>query len=82
MRIFSVVLEIFIWPNSGYLTRQISFLLNSYVYREGEDLENPGLLIPRYRASGRTAPSGKIYPEFKGNQKLTTDVIYSILSEY
>ena len=24
----------------------------------------------------------EIYPEFKGNQKLTTDVIYSILSEY
>jgi len=50
-------------PSSGYLTRQISFLLNNYVYHEGEDIENPGLLIPRYKALGRTAPNGKVYPE-------------------
>ena len=50
-------------PNSGYLTRQISFLLNNYVYHEGEDKENAGLLIPRYKALGRTAPSGKVYPD-------------------
>ena len=50
-------------PSSGYLTRQISFLLNNYVYHEGEDVENPGLLIPRYKALGRTAPNGKVYPE-------------------
>lgn len=50
-------------PSSGYLTRQLSFLMNSYVYKEGEDTENPGLLIPRYKALGRTAPNGKIYPD-------------------
>jgi hypothetical protein len=50
-------------PNSGYLTRQISFLLNNYVYHEGEDKENAGLLIPRYKALGRTAPNGKLYPD-------------------
>lgn len=50
-------------PSSGYLTRQISFLLNNYVYQDGEDLDNPGLLIPRYKALGRTAPNGKVYPE-------------------
>ena len=50
-------------PNSGYLTRQISFLLNNYVYHEGEDKENAGLLIPRYKALGRTAPNGKVYPD-------------------
>ena len=50
-------------PSSGFLTRQISFLLNNYVYRVGEDKENPGLLIPRYKALGRTAPNGKVYPD-------------------
>ena len=50
-------------PSSGYLTRQISFLLNNFVYQEGEDDENPGLLIPRYKALGRTAPNGKVYPD-------------------
>lgn len=33
------------------------------MYREGEDLDNPGLLIPRYKALGRTAPNGKVYSE-------------------
>ena len=50
-------------PSSGYLTRQISFLLNNYIYEDGEDTKNPGLLIPRYKALGRTAPNGKVYPE-------------------
>lgn len=49
-------------PTSGYLTRQISFVLNNFVYHEGEDTENPGLLIPRYKALGRTTPSGEVYP--------------------
>ena len=50
-------------PVSGYLTRQLSFLLNSYVYHsEGEDTDNPGILIPRYKALGRTAPNGEVYP--------------------
>lgn len=43
------------------LTRQISFLLNNFVYHEGEDAENPGLLIPRYKAVSRMAPNGKRY---------------------
>ena len=50
-------------PSSGYLTRQISFVLNHYVFNEGEDIDNPGLLIPRYKALGRTAPNGKVYSE-------------------
>lgn len=33
--------------------------------KDGEDLDNKGLLIPRYIASGRVAPNGKIYPEVK-----------------
>ena len=26
-------------------------------------MDNPGLLIPRYKALGRTAPNGKVYPD-------------------
>lgn len=37
--------------------------MNNYIYKEGEDTENPGLLIPRYKALGRTAPNGKVYSE-------------------
>lgn len=48
-------------PISGYLTRQISFLLNNYRFVEGEDKENIGLLVPRYVATGRTAPGGSVY---------------------
>lgn len=50
------------WPASGYLNRQISFVLNHYIYKDGEDNENKCLLIPRYRATGRVAPNGKRYP--------------------
>lgn len=50
-------------PSSGYITRQISFVLNNYVYHEGEDKDNPGLLIPRYKALGRTAPNGTKYSD-------------------
>ena len=39
-------------------------MLNNYTFtREGEDKYNEGLMIPRYLASGRTAPNGKVYPE-------------------
>ncbi len=37
--------------------------MNNFVYQDGDDKTNPGLLIPRYIATGRTAPNGKIYPE-------------------
>lgn len=59
-------------PSSGYLTRQISFVLNHYVFSENEeDTNNPGLMIPRYKALGRTAPNGKVYsdkPLVNGNE--------------
>lgn len=50
-------------PLGGYMNRQINFLLNNYKFQSGEDKENKGLLIPRYLATGRTAPNGKVYPE-------------------
>lgn len=44
-------------------------MLNNYVYREGEDKDNPGILIPRYKAVGRTAPNGKVYDlKFSGKE--------------
>lgn len=45
------------------MNRQVNFLLNNYKFESGEDKNNEGLLIPRYLASGRTAPNGKVYPE-------------------
>ena len=37
--------------------------MNSYVYHsEGEDPTNKGILIPRYKALGRTTPEGKVFP--------------------
>lgn len=36
--------------------------MNNYVYQDGKDKDNPGILIPRYKALGRTAPNGKVYP--------------------
>ena len=41
----------------------MAFFLINYVYHEGEDDTNTGLLIPRYKALGRTAPDGKVYPD-------------------
>lgn len=37
--------------------------MNSYIYKEGEDPNNNCILIPRYKALGRTAPNGKVYSE-------------------
>lgn len=53
-------------PSSGYLTRQLKFLMNDFVYKIGEDTENKGIMLPRYRVEGRTAPNGKIYPKHNG----------------
>lgn len=62
-------------PTSGYLTRQISFIMNSFVYHEGEDNENPGILIPRYKAGGRTAPDGTVYPEKPSKKEDENDLV-------
>lgn len=48
---------------SDDLTRQLSFLMNNYRYELGEDPENECIMIPRYKALGRVAPSGKRYPD-------------------
>lgn len=43
------------------MNRQLSFLTNNFTYHEGEDKDNPCILLPRYRAVGRVAPNGKRY---------------------
>jgi hypothetical protein len=54
-------------PSSGYLSRQLRFLMSDYTYSNTkEDPDNSCIMIPRYRSEGRTAPNGKKYPPFKG----------------
>lgn len=53
-------------PSSGFLSRQLRFLMSDYVYKIGEDPENKCIMLPRYRSEGRTAPNGKTYPKFNG----------------
>ena len=53
-------------PSSGFLSRQLRFLMSDYVYKMGEDPDNKCILIPKYRSEGRVSPTGKIYPKFNG----------------
>lgn len=68
-------------PTSGYLNRQLSFLMNNYVYEEGEDPKNPCLMIPRYIAGGRTAPTGKVYSEVKTQDEEDLVPVRSIVTK-
>lgn len=54
-------------PSSGFLSRQLRFLMSDYVYKSNEeDPDNTCIMIPKYRSEGRTAPNGKRYPKFNG----------------
>lgn len=69
-------------PKSGYLTRQVEFLMNDFTYQEGSDDKNKGILIPRYRSEGRTAPDGSVYPRFRGTPNESDRVpVRSIISK-
>lgn len=64
------------------MNRQISFLLNNFIYDgEGEDPNNPGILIPRYIASGRTAPNGKVYPDVTKKNEDELVLVRSIITK-
>lgn len=65
------------------MTRQLTFLLNNFVYREhGEpDTDDPGLMIPRYKASGRMSPDGKIYPEVTKKDETKLVPVRSIVTK-
>lgn len=59
-------------------------MLNNYVFEEGEDEQNAGILIPRYKALGRTAPNGKVYPETYSGRQSEDDLVpvRSIISKF
>ena len=52
------------------------------MYEDGEDKENDGLMIPRYIASGRTSPSGKVYPEVKKKDETNLVPVRSIITKH
>ena len=56
--------------------------MNNFVYdANGEDPNNPGILIPRYIASGRTAPNGKVYPEVTKKNEDELVLVRSIITK-
>lgn len=56
--------------------------MNNFTYDgEGEDPNNLGILIPRYLASGRTAPNGKVYPEVTKKNEDELVLVRSIISK-
>lgn len=62
-------------PASGYLTRQLTFLMNNYKFKDGEDPKNSCILIPRYRARGRMASNGIRYQEAEFNSTDEEDLV-------
>jgi len=63
-------------PASGYLTRQLTFLMNNYKFKDGEeDPKNACILIPRYRARGRMAPNGIRYQEAEYKNPDESDLV-------
>lgn len=56
-------------PQSGYVTRQFTYLASEYIFADGEDKDNPGILVPKNKARGRTTVEGKIV-ESSGSDEL------------
>lgn len=64
------------------MNRQVNFLLNNYKYKpDGEDTENLGLLIPRYIATGRLSPEGKVYKEVQKRNESDLVPVRSIVTK-
>ena len=63
------------------MNRQINFLLNNYKYEDGKDDGNKGILIPRYIATGRTAPDGKVYGPVKTKNEDEKVLVRSIITK-
>ena len=59
----------------------MTYVGNHFVYHEGEDPENPGILLPRYRAVSRTAPNGEVYKPTKTRNELDLVPVRSIISK-
>lgn len=47
-------------PRSGYTTRQQVLIAEGYTYSNDEDPDNPGILIPKKLAAGRTTTDGVV----------------------
>lgn len=47
-------------PQSGYVTRQFIYSASEYYFKEGEDKDNTGIMVPLKDATGRTAINGEI----------------------
>lgn len=57
-------------------------MLNNFKYdAEGSDPTNPGILIPRYIASGRTAPNGKVYSDVTKKNEDDLVLVKSIITK-
>jgi len=59
----------------------MGFLLQNYIFKTGQDPDNEGILIPRYVASGRTAPNGKVYPEVSKRNEFDLVPVRSIITK-
>lgn len=88
---YSLVLYESIGIPSGIndLTRQLSFLMNNYKYDlsndpSGGDPDNACIMIPRYKALGRTAPNGQRYPDREVARPSEDDLVpvRSIITKY
>jgi len=56
-------------PSSGNTTRLLSYASN-FVFEEGEDIDNPGILIEARDAKGRTKIDGTIVEETNSSEKI------------
>ena len=55
--------------------------MNQFVYHDGEDKTNTGLMIPRYRAEGRTSPKGEVYGSCKNEDETDLVPVRSIVTK-
>lgn len=64
-------------PQSGYVTRQFTYLASEYRLIEGEDISNPGILIPKKDAEFRTSVTGEIIPRDSSDELIRVRSIVS-----
>lgn len=57
-------------------------MTNTLTFHEGEDPDNPCILLPRYRAVGRTAPNGKRYTAVTKKNEEDLVEVRSIITKY
>lgn len=55
-------------PQGGYVTRQFTYLASEYIFKEGEDKDNKGILLARSKARGRTMVDGTVLGESNSDE--------------